>query len=118
MRLLVSLSFLFFTSVSSAITVTENNHLNDGLVSNVIEDSNFNVDMFHRCSIRLDEKLLPVKGVEKITFSADSIFLASDKTVVQFNLSANNKTQLLLQLSKQKENCAKRVREYRRHPAF
>lgn len=118
MKLLVFLSSLCFVSFVSATTVKDSTKLEDLKVSNVVENDEFNLDMFKGCSLHVDNKFYPIKSFEKVVVSNDSLLLSYSKALVQFDISASNRTQVLLRLGEQQTKCAKRVREYRRHPAY
>lgn len=118
MKLLVFLSGLCFVSFATATTVKESTRLEDLKVNNVVEDNDFSLEMFKGCSLHIDNKYYPIKTFEKAVVSNDSLLLSYSKALVQFDISANNRTQVLLRLGEQQNKCAKRVREYRRHPAY
>lgn len=108
MRWFIPFSFLFVTSLASAS------------MSNVkvIENDDFNLKMIQGCSINVHDEMLSVKNFEKVLMTSEAIILKSDREQVKFELSDVNRYKLLVALSEQKSKCVKRVREYRRHPAY
>lgn len=111
MRRIIPLLFVFCSSLASAYTVEDS-----GL--HVIEMESVDNKMFRGCSIKVKNEFIPLKNIDKVVLNSESIVLSSDTTQIKFEVPSEERQSLLWKLNEQQAKCVKRVREYRRHPAY
>lgn len=111
MRRFIPLLFVFYSSMVFASSFEDSN-------LHVIEMESVDSKMFRGCSLKVKNEFIPLKNIDKVVLNSESIVLSSDRTKIRFDVSSEDRQSLLWKLNEQQAKCVKRVREYRRHPAY
>lgn len=107
----IPLLLIFCSTIVSASSLEDSN-------LHVIEMERIDNTMFRGCSLKVKNEFIPLKNIDKVVLNSESIVLSSDRTKIRFDVSSEDRQSLLWKLNEQQAKCVKRVREYRRHPAY